>query len=566
MSEQLQVAREAMAAAEKGNVEPLLSRDGERTEKQLFEQAVPSVLGLARPNYEILAVLGPFHLMRAAAEVRPQPLDLFAATALLAIALAADRQAPEHTPAALLAAAGTVAEQIGDDLRPLHLTKKIVAGIENACRLDHSVSRLGKDLIATVSSKNRPAAIRLIDQVTRVIETLGDDVQPLARKSGAPTPEQADRAQKYASDGLHQCQLFDLTGDVQQILRGINLLRAAEVNTPDQTKRARIQGNLGTALSQLDRHRPDLAILDEAIEFLTLAGNHPGLTNGEQTVWTLDAANRLQHRFDRSANPSDLDAAIDLVRAVIQSEPGRPIGVTIRWRSELALLLGKRLQVRRTDADADEMLTLSRTVLAEAPDSYPDLPGLRSNLGEALAYQAELLENGDHAAEAVEQHREALRTMPRDHPYRVRMAANLCRALVLHARLADDPTQLHQAVVAAVQAVRTARPDPELVTLADQLVLATVAQAAESTQSPGDLKQMLGTIRKGQQSKNPPLSPLVSTCAAGTLLRARYRLTGKVTDLNAAIADLEPEVRAGGESWLLAAAQVELATLLRSVT
>jgi hypothetical protein len=214
-------------------------------------------------------------------------------------------------------------------------------------------------------------------------------------------------------------------------------------------------------------------------------------------------------------------------------------------------------------ADADEMLALSRTVLAEAPENYPDLPGLRSNLGEALVYQAELLENGDHAAEAVEQHREALRTMPRDHPYRVRMAANLCRALVLHARLADAPAELHQAVVAAVQAVRTARSDPELLTLAHQLLLLTVRQAAESSQSPEDLKQMLGTIRKGRQSKNPPLSLLVVACAAGPLLRARFRLTGEVRDLNAAIADLEPQVRAGGESWLLADAHVELATLLR---
>jgi tetratricopeptide (TPR) repeat protein len=121
---------------------------------------------------------------------------------------------------------------------------------------------------------------------------------------------------------------------------------------------------------------------------------------------------------------SDFDSAIDLCREGLALQPGIP-----GLKGDLADIMRRHGWNRKSLADMDEAVSLSRAVLDLHPSSHPDRSGALNTLGNGL------LDRHDHTGvmadleEAISLHRKALELRPSPHPDRSYSLHNLGNAL-----------------------------------------------------------------------------------------------------------------------------------------
>ena len=326
-----------------------------------------------------------------------------------------------------------------------------------------------------------------------------------------------------AQQGLQCCQRFETTGNPADLARGIGLLQAGLAASSDPGEQALILGNLGTALWRHFELTGAGAVLDESIRARTMALSSGRLGAEDFVKWTHDLRDGLRARYDRSNRPADLDAAILVGQQVRELPPWSrpPAGLWAGWLSEYAADLEDRAQLRvpadgasadgasSDQAALDDIETavrLRREAISIAPAGYPDQPGLRSNLGNALTLRAVLAGPGQpqlagqDLAEAVGLHREAVRLALATHPYLVRLHGNFCRALAEQAARTRDRALLDEAVTAARRASERARPGEEA-SVARVLLVKCLAQRAKDAADPASLRELIDAL---EDPASPP--------------------------------------------------------------
>jgi tetratricopeptide (TPR) repeat protein len=324
-----------------------------------------------------------------------------------------------------------------------------------------------------------------------------------------------------AQQGLQGCQRYETTGNPADLARGIGLLQAGLAASSDPGEQALILGNLGTALWRHFELTGEGAVLDESIRARTLALSSGRLGPEDFVKWTHDLRDGLRARYDRSNRPADLDAAILVGRQVRELPPWfyPPAGLWVGWLTEYAADLEDRAQLRvpADGASADQAVLddietavrLHREAISIAPAGYPDQPGLRSNLGNALTLRAVLAgpgqpeQAGQDLAEAVGLHREAVRLASATHPYIVRLHGNYCRALAEQAARTGDRELLDEAVTAARRAGERARPGEEA-SAARVLLVMCLAQRAKDAADPASLRELIDAL---EDPASPPVGP-----------------------------------------------------------
>ncbi len=363
----------------------------------------------------------------------------------------------------------------------------------------------------------------------------------------------AGRGWQLAQQGLQHCQRYEVTGQPADLARGIGLLREGVAATSDPGEQALILGNLGTALWRHYELAGDGAVLEESIAARTAACSS-GLLGPEDFVkWTHDLRSGLRARYDRSGRTADLDAAIQVAEQIRGLPPWfwPPPQLWAAWLSEYATDRQDRAQLRAAADgasaapaaldDIETAVRLRREAIRIAPGDFPDQPGLRSNLGNALTVRALLGSPGGqpHAAErdlaeAVDLHREAVRLAPASHPYVIRLSGNFCRALVEQAARTGDQALLDEAVIAARQASQRARPGEEAAAARELLLMCLVGRAKDAA-DPASLSELIDAL---EDPASPPAGPDEAAerrLAAAEAWEQHYWLSGDPGSLTRAI-------------------------------
>jgi hypothetical protein len=90
------------------------------------------------------------------------------------------------------------------------------------------------------------------------------------------------------------------------------------------------------------------------------------------------------HRFVWKGTPTDVDAAIDVIRAARQLGPGTPATLT-----NLAMALRMRFEVAGDDADLDQAVELALEAADSSPVDDPDRSGRLFNAATTLVARFE---------------------------------------------------------------------------------------------------------------------------------------------------------------------------------
>ena len=359
------------------------------------------------------------------------------------------------------------------------------------------------------------------------------------------------RGWRSAQQGLQLCQRYEVTGRPDDLAQGIGLLHGGLAKTSDPGERALILGNLGTALWRHFELTGDGAVLDESIAVRTAALSS-GLLGPEDFVkWTHDLRHGLRARYDRTGRGADLDAAIIVAEQVRELPPWfrPPAEMWAGWLSDYAADLEERAQLRAPSdgasadpaarGDIDAAVRLRREVMRIAPAGYPDRPGLRSSLGQALTLRAVLAGPGaQHVgvdlAEAVDLNREAVRLAPAAHPYAVRLSGNLCRALLEQAERTGDRALLDEAVTAARRAGQRARPGEEAAATRALLIMC-LARRAKDAADPACLKELIDALEDASSPAADAGEAAERRLAAAEAWHELYWRTGDPASLTRAI-------------------------------
>jgi len=183
--------------------------------------------------------------------------------------------------------------------------------------------------------------------------------------------------------------------------------------------------NLGDALRARFDLANDLADLDDAIGYLTLAAQLTPAGNADLHAVLSYLGDALLARFDATNDVADLAKAIEYLTQAVQIAPGadRPAALC-----NMGAALRRRYQQHADLADLDEAITCLRAALQSGDDrSHQDT--LQSNLGAALLQRYVRTGNPAEQAEALEHLNRAAETVPADAPERPAILSTLAEAL-----------------------------------------------------------------------------------------------------------------------------------------
>ncbi|MFB4270923.1 CHAT domain-containing protein [Nonomuraea sp. GTA35] len=291
----------------------------------------------------------------------------------------------------------------------------------------------------------------------------------------------------------------EVDGDFDDLQEGIGLLRqAVRLCAPDDRQRYKWQFSLGTALRvrgertasledldeavifhhaalrELSEGNPDRAAIlngsglaylvryrigsalediDEAIKVLRLSAE---ITPSTGTMSNLGTA--LRARFERTGNPTDLDAAIDTGRRAVAADPG------VHAASHANLAVALMLRYRRTGSrdDLDEAIGTGRLAVTHTPAGHSERSGRLSNLGLALQARSELSYSSSDLDAAISYHREAAAALTANEPQHAVMLVNLAGALHDRHELTGSATDHDEALQRFEEAAYAAAAQPTI--------------------------------------------------------------------------------------------------------
>ena len=251
---------------------------------------------------------------------------------------------------------------------------------------------------------------------------------------------------------------------------------------------------------------------------------------------TAELASGYYKRFLRDGSPSDLDAAVPLLRTALA---GLPDGS--RLQSVCLSNLGMALQTRFARdgdvADLDEAVRCGRAAVSRTPVSDQDRALYLSNLGNALRVRFERNGAGADVDEAIRATREAIAMSAHEPSERARFISNL--GISLRARFArngavadlDESIDLGREAVTALPAGH-----PDRGKYLSNLAIALNERFVRDGDR-GDGDDAIASARLGIESTPPsdPNLPMYLT-TLGIALGRRFSRSGDVTDLFDSIA------------------------------
>ena len=194
----------------------------------------------------------------------------------------------------------------------------------------------------------------------------------------------------------------------------------------------------------------------------------------------------------------------------------------------------------RDDTDLQDASAYFRLAASTASADDPDLVLYLCNLALALTDLAGLRSSADEAKQAADTARRAAGMIsPGDHR-RVTVLVRLGNALKTHARLAGEPASDDESIDAFREAARSSLGQEKAATPSELLINlgSALLRRYERGTAPEDLNEGVVHLRAGIGSLPDGEPRRAALCHLATALRLRFRHTGELGDLHAAINEL----------------------------
>lgn len=233
-----------------------------------------------------------------------------------------------------------------------------------------------------------------------------------------------DPAQARAILGAALWTAYGLTGDLDDLERGVEATRSALATSPEDhpLRRAR-QSSLSNALITRYRRLSEFGDLEEAAELAerSVSDIPPGFPGAE--VILSNAGNAMRELAERTGDTDGLARAAALLRTAIEAFAPSDFRRAAAL-SNLASTLHHWAE-RTGDLDrADDAVAIAREALGAATEGGPHQAGNLANLAAALRTRYQITGSAADRDEAAELARESIRLTPSDHPSRsIRLAA-----------------------------------------------------------------------------------------------------------------------------------------------
>ncbi|MFJ6810943.1 CHAT domain-containing protein [Streptomyces anulatus] len=289
----------------------------------------------------------------------------------------------------------------------------------------------------------------------------------------------------------------DLTDLDQAVLAGE---ASVEANAPDPAVRHACLTNLDSALTERYRLTSDPNDVNRMIRGLKSLAATAGGSERLEILTRLARVHRM--RYERNADPADLDAAVGLGQETARSKPPPPPKVLRGALTELATALHLRYQSTHQPPDLDAAIEAGREAVSRTPEAEGQSWEL-SNLGTALQSRYALCGRREDIDEAVRWNTAAVALLATGDTNRAATLTMLGTALLAQSEHTGNPETLDTAIRRCREA------------------------AAVSTEG----------IERALVLSN-----------LGVAHRERYHLLGHAEDLNAAIAALEESLTASADN------------------
>jgi hypothetical protein len=326
---------------------------------------------------------------------------------------------------------------------------------------------------------------------------------------------------------------FDTTEDPADIAEAIRAAELALQTSSDSGSghRPGLLMNLANALH--DRHRvtADPADLDRAIDHYREAAGLRAPEDPRTAGVLSNLGLALRRRYATTGNRRDLDDAVESGWAAAESAWEADVAgpATTIYLDALAGSLNMRWELTGDSDDLDQLITVSRLLAVAVPEGDPERPARLLMLGGHLHLRFIHGRSAMDLMEAVEREREALDAVPAGHPARPYYCFRLG---VLHLDRywnARDPDDLHRAVPLLEDAERTdwsGRP------MSARYLGAALAGRFSVGGDPDDLDRGISLLRAAFTAE-PGMSVLDDLAQA---LLTRFEAGQRLTDLDEVLA------------------------------
>ncbi|MER5542694.1 CHAT domain-containing protein [Streptomyces sp. NPDC002589] len=302
---------------------------------------------------------------------------------------------------------------------------------------------------------------------------------------------------------------FTSTGSVDACDQAIAALGSAMDTTgADPLVSADLWQMLGLAWNARFEETADLSSLDESIKAYRNSLN-PGAPD-PTTLQYLSSA--VWHRFERTGQPSALEAAVTMYHEAIAAFPeGHPEFGALLENAGIALRT--RFEHTSRPEDLTEAISLARRSAAVTAPDDPRLFARLVNLAGALMYRFELLPEMALLNEAIASFQSAAESLPDGHTERAGVLSNLAGALLTRAWRLDDAGDLDLAIDLFREATSLPEGGCHLVNLASALTM-----RYKRTREHRDLNEAIAVGRRAVADDGS--GPQLDVLASALLLRA----------------------------------------------
>ena len=326
--------------------------------------------------------------------------------------------------------------------RELHRDSDLEAAVAALSEAVEGAAALGSEALAECQEALGNA---LYDwyEVTGAEATLGMSIENL-RAALDVTPGDAGERAGYAGN-LASALLtrFQTRGEREDLTEAVGLFEAA-LEGPHGEVSIELLANLGNALSvrsvvDASRDDADRAVghLRRAAELAQGTDSRPGMLS--------NLAAALLERFDLAGQIADVDEAVDILAAVVDSTEPDSAARPSRLNNLAIALRLRHLRRRGGRADLDRAVAAYEEALSATREADPEWPAFHANLGNVLHQRFDVTADSGDLDRAVEHFEKALARSPATSPDRPMYLNNLSATLSARAERLNNTADLRRA-------------------------------------------------------------------------------------------------------------------------
>ncbi|WP_196763980.1 CHAT domain-containing protein [Mycobacterium avium] len=274
---------------------------------------------------------------------------------------------------------------------------------------------------------------------------------------------------------------FMAAGEPDDLRQAIRYAEEALAMTPSGHRQYRSrQTNLAVLLSDNYTEHAHLPDLDRAIDLYRAALN----SSDQQSPRHLaerrnDLALALRDRHHHSGEDADLDEALRLAEQAVEST-GRDSPMWAGYANNYANALAERYEIAEDPADLDKAIALFAGALADARGRIAEESGYATNLGLALATRAEETRSPEDFSRALQHIAQSIDILPAGRPEIPYRTSNLASVQRQRSVVLAEDGNYDGAIADAEQAVQHAREGVQLAGDSSARLLPTLATLAQA--------------------------------------------------------------------------------------